>query len=341
MHRTAEDLRIPELLARRLRGLSYGMRQKVAIASAYAIGPQVLVLDEPSANLDLQATDDLRRTGQIVGTYTPTELKQLAAAEINRMGLRVPSLDQLDARLTADSPEPQADSPKLQAETRPALEAHGLTRRYGPLVALHNAELRLDHGQIVAIVGPNGAGKSVLGRVLSGLTRPDSGRRASTRRRHKDVWYIGQDLDSQLFGNSVLTELLTGRPDNPESRARATETLTALGLFDYAEHHPATLSGGQKQRLLLGVAMMHEAPVIILDEPTSGLDATSMRRVSEVFRQLAAAGHTLLLISHDAECVLECCQRIIRMEKGHITDDLLLAHATQLRQLMGYQALRT
>ncbi len=369
VHRTAEDLRISELLARRLRGLSYGMRQKVAIASAHAIGPQVLVLDEPSANLDLQATDDLRHAisemkylgktvlisehrlyylmdiadrvicldqGQVVGTYTPTELKQLAAAELTQMGLRMPSIDQLEASFIPDSSEPKS-------ETRPALEARELTRRFGDLVALDKVELRLNRGEIVAIVGPNGAGKSVLGRVLSGLTRPNSGtvhingRRTNVRRRRNGVWYIGQDLDSQLFGESVLTELLTGGPDTPESRARATEILAALGLFEYAERHPATLSGGQKQRLLLGVAMMREAPVIILDEPTSGLDGNSMRRVSEVFRQLAARGHALLLISHDAECILECCQRIIRMEKGRITDDLPLANAAQMLQLMGYQ----
>ncbi len=370
VHRTAEDLRISGLLTRRLRGLSYGMRQKVAIASAHAIGPQVLVLDEPSANLDLQATEDLRRAigemknlgktvlisehrlyylmdiadrvlcidqGQITRTYTPAELKQLAAAEITRMGLRTPSLDQLGKEFVPYTSE-------SQSESRPVLEARGMTRRFGDLVALDQAELQLNHGEIVAIVGPNGAGKSVLGRVLSGLMRPNSGtvhidgRKTNPRRRRNDVWYIGQDLDSQLFGESVLTELLTGGPDTPESRARATKILAELGLDEYAGDHPATLSGGQKQRLLLGVAMMHEAPVIILDEPTSGLDGTNMRRVSEVFRQLAARGHTVLLISHDAECILDCCQRIIRMEQGKVAEDLLLTGATQLLELMGYRS---
>ncbi len=369
VHRSAEDLRISELLPRQLRGLSYGMRQKVAIASAHAIGPQVFVLDEPSANLDLQATDDLRRAisemknlgktvlisehrlyylmdiadrilcvdqGHLTGSFTPTELQQLSAAELTELGLRVPRLEQLAASSTPAPPEPPATS-------EPTLQTHRLTRRFGDVVALADAELRLNRGEIVAIIGPNGAGKSVLGRVLSGLTRPDSGTvhingsQTKIKQRRNSVWYIGQDLDSQLFGESVLAELLTGRPDTPEAKSRATQILADLGLTDFAENHPATLSGGQKQRLLLGVAMMYEAPIILLDEPTSGLDGNNMRRVSEVLRQLAAYGHTLLLISHDAECILDCCQRIIRMEKGRITDDLPLTNTAQLLQLMGYQ----
>lgn len=84
------------------------------------------------------------------------------------------------------------------------------------------------------------------------------------------VWYIPQDLDSQLFGEDLLDELTTGVPKDEKRNARAQTILKALELGEYAEQHPATLSGGQKQRLALGVALMHDAPIIILDEPTSG-----------------------------------------------------------------------
>lgn len=123
------------------------------------------------------------------------------------------------------------------------------------------------------------------------------------------VWYIPQDLDSQLFGEDLLDELTTGAPKDEKRNARAQTILKALELGEYAEQHPATLSGGQKQRLALGVALMHDAPIIILDEPTSGLDGANMRNVSQIIRKLAGMGRTILVITHDAECALSCYDR--------------------------------
>ena len=117
------------------------------------------------------------------------------------------------------------------------------------------------------------------------------------------VWYIPQDLDSQLFGEDLLDELTTGAEVSPERKQAAEEILEALELMPFIKQHPSTLSGGQKQRLALGVALMHEAPIIILDEPTSGL---------------------------------ACCERAIRLENGCITDDFQIRGAELLLEKIGY-----
>nr|WP_316669286.1 ATP-binding cassette domain-containing protein [uncultured Propionibacterium sp.] len=144
------------------------------------------------------------------------------------MGLRVPSLQDLHRR----SPLPVHPG---TGQTRPVLDAKGVTRDFGPLRALGGIDLQLAAGEIVALVGPNGAGKSVLGRVLSGLVGQSSGEvRLSNRvmradRRRRTVWYIGQDLDSQLFGESVLDELPTGHPQQDRLREKAVGSCAISG----------------------------------------------------------------------------------------------------------------
>ena len=368
VHETAAALRLEDILGRALRGLSYGMRQRIAIASARAVDPQVYVLDEPSANLDLDSTEDLHelirglkergrtvivaehrlhylmdladrivclRHGRIEAEFTADEFAALPGRRLVEMGLRMPSLESLRH-------DPRPSEPGTAAG--PVLEARALRRRFGRATALGGVDLRLRPGEITALVGPNGAGKSVLGRTLAGLARPDSGEvrlrggpARRSRRRH-EVWYIGQDLDSQLFGESVLDELLTGRRHRDRLRGRATGILRELGLDGLAEQHPSTLSGGQKQRLILGAALMDEAPVLILDEPTSGLDGRTMRSVSALLRRLAGQGRTVVLITHDVECALECCTRVVRMEAGRITDDTALRSVGQLLARAGRRA---
>ena len=118
------------------------------------------------------------------------------------------------------------------------------------------------------------------------------------------------------FGESVRDELLCGQKATPERTARADEVLDALGLGALADRHPATLSGGQKQRLALGVALMHDASVIVLDEPTSGLDGKSMRSVGRQIEKLAHEGRVILMITHDVDEAILLSDRILLMSAG-------------------------
>lgn len=195
---------------------------------------------------------------------------------------------------------------------------------------------------MIALIGPNGTGKSTIGRILAGLLKEKSGevvlfgKHCRPKDRLGKVWYIPQDLDSQLFGEDLLDELTTGSEASPERKQAAEEILEALELTPFIKQHPSTLSGGQKQRLALGVALIHEAPIIILDEPTSGLDGTNMRNVSRMIRKLAKMGRTIIVITHDAECALACCERAMRLENGYITDDFQIRGAELLLEKIGY-----
>ena len=148
------------------------------------------------------------------------------------------------------------------------------------------------------------------------------------------IWYIMQDLDSQLFGESLTDELLTGKKETPTLKLRADELLTLLNLAEFADRHPATLSEGQKQRLALAVALLNEAPVIVLDEPTSGLDGRNMRSVSKQLRALAEKGHIILMITHDLECALATCSRALVIRDCTLADDFQIDNAERLMAAM-------
>lgn len=359
---TAADLKINSLLEEKVRYLSYGMRQRVAIASAKAIDPPVYVMDEPSANLDMKATaglGDLVRKlksqgktiliaehrlyylqhiadriiylqdGKIIAEFSPSDMARLPAEQITEWGLRSMKLETLPV---------QENKVKLSSET--AFEVKGLCKSFGSHIVAKDVSFQCKRGEIIAVVGPNAAGKSTLGKILSGLVKENSGtisymgKRLKPSGRRGLVWYIMQDLDSQLFGEDLIDELLTGQKITPERKQKAEEILHELDLTSLIERHPATLSGGQKQRLALGVALMNEAPVLILDEPTSGLDGKNMRKVSEQMKRLAAKGHIILMITHDLECALSTCSRALHIRDGRLVDDFAIQSAEQLLRIM-------
>ena len=364
VYSSAEHMNILDILENSLHSLSYGMRQKVAIASAEAIQPEIYVMDEPSANLDIESTyrfaDIIRglkkqgktiiiaehrlyylmgladrflcvRNGQIVKEFSAVQMKELSKKEIHTLGLRTPDLNKMEYI-----------SHESVATDEVVLEVKAVCKCFGTKKVANNLQIQCRRGEIIAIIGPNGTGKSTLGRILAGLLKEDSGevvlfgKKCKPKERLGKVWYIPQDLDSQLFGEDLLDELTTGSEMNKERETKAKEILTALELIPFIKQHPSTLSGGQKQRLALGVALMHDAPIIVLDEPTSGLDGTNMRHVSSMIRKLAKMGRTILVITHDAECALSCCERALRLEDGCITDDFQINTPTFLLEKIGY-----
>ena len=336
VHRAAANIKIQDILDHSLHSLSYGMRQKVAIASAEAIDPEIYVMDEPSANLDIASTyrfadiiHDLKKKGKTI--IIAQQMKALTNKEIQALGLRTPNLHQIE----------QTEIPSA-ATSEVVLEVKKLNHSFGETIVSKDIDFQCHKGEAIALIGPNGTGKSTIGRILAGLLKEKSGevvlfgKHCRPKGRLGKVWYIPQDLDSQLFGEDLLDELTTGAEVNPERKQAAEEILEALELTPFIKQHPSTLSGGQKQRLALGVALMHEAPIIVLDEPTSGLDGTNMRNVSRMIRKLAKMGRTIIVITHDAECALACCERAIRLENGCITDDFQIRGAELLLDKIGY-----
>lgn len=357
VHRAAGQMEIKNILEQNIHMLSYGIRQKVAIASAQTIDPQIYVMDEPSANLDLKATQTLTQVikklkdmgktiiiaehrlyylknladrylyiqdGKITQTFKPAQLHKLTQSQLKKMSLRSPDLTTLKTVI------------KNSHNKRPVvLEIRDLSKKIKGKPILQNINFQCRQTDVLAIIGPNGAGKSTLGKILAGLQKSYgeiyvNSKKIHTKKRLHYVWYIPQDLDSQLFGESVLDELLTGLKVNAELKTKAEDILKKLNLYDYADRHPMTLSGGQKQRLALAVALMYNAPVIVLDEPTSGLDAENMLKVSFLLKEIAAQGNVIIIISHDTEFILNSAKHVIHLQEGKITDDFFDFSATVL-----------
>jgi ABC-2 type transport system ATP-binding protein len=193
-----------------------------------------------------------------------------------------------------------------QDSEAPAIEVHGLVKRFGDVCALDGVDLTAAHGQVLGLLGPNGAGKTTLVRVLATLLEPDSGsasvlgldvQRDAAKLRER-IGLAGQyaAVDENLTGLENLT--MVGRlygAHRAEAKARGRELLERFDLIDAAERPTKTYSGGMRRRLDLAAALVAKPPVLFLDEPTTGLDPRSRLSLWAVIEDLVAEGTTALL----------------------------------------------
>jgi putative ABC transport system ATP-binding protein len=220
------------------------------------------------------------------------------------------------------------------------LEARGLTRVHGDgvaaVTALHEVDLSVAHGELVAVTGPSGCGKSTLLNLLGGLDRPTDGevwlhgerltgsseaRRARLRR--NEVGFVFQffNLIANLTvaDNVELPALLAGVPAR-EARRRAAELLERLGLAETTGRVSSDLSGGQQQRVAIARALVNRPSVLLADEPTGNLDTAAAREVLDVLRERNAEGQTIVLVTHDLRLASHA-QRVVAMRDGRITGE--------------------
>ena len=127
---------------------------------------------------------------------------------------------------------------------------------------------------------------------------------------------VMQDVNHQLFTDSVLSEVLLSMDDKDEEKAG--EILSELGLSGYMDKHPMALSGGQKQRVAIASAIAAGASLLLFDEPTSGLDYAHMERVGELLKELASSGKTVLVSTHDPELIEKACNHVLCINKGKV-----------------------
>jgi heme exporter protein A len=212
-----------------------------------------------------------------------------------------------------------------------AIAAHGLAKRFGPVVALAVVDFAVPPGRVLGVLGPNGAGKSTLLRILAGLTRPTTGRvsmgtdaaRAGDRRYGRGrVGYVGHAtfLYPSLSAreNLVFAARLYGVPD-PQARAAA--LLAEQRLESIAERAAGSVSRGQAQRLAIARGRVHDPPVVLLDEPFTGLDPTSADRLAAHLRTLAASGRAVVLVTHDLAQAASVGDRALLLVRGRIAFD--------------------
>jgi len=206
--------------------------------------------------------------------------------------------------------------------------------REGEVRALDGVDLRIAAGERVALVGQNGSGKTTLVRHLNGLLRPTSGRvlidaadaaSLTVAQLAARIGLVFQDPDRQIFSGSVRGEVEFGARNvglGTEARREAVgRALRATGLEGQEATNPYDLGGARRKLLALASVLAMETPVLVLDEPTTGQDAAGVERVREIVAHAAAAGRTVIAISHDMRFVAEAFDRVVVMRDGRVILD--------------------
>lgn len=350
---TAAALGIERLLDRDIFALSGGEKQLIAIASAYALSPDIFVFDEPSSNLDWNACKELAklmlRLKQAGKTLLIAEHRLYWLAELidrvvymkdgciekdwqAREFLSLPESERINLGLRVLNPDTLFGAATAVKTAEPSLRVGGLSAHYkcGKPV-LHNISFDACPGEVIAIIGGNGEGKTTFARTMCGLHKKQSGeitlngQRLSAKARAGPFYLVMQESGYQLFTYSVENELLLSKNKRSQSTTEKIDAiLESLSLTAFRERHPMSLSGGQKQRAAIGTAMAHEAGVLIFDEPTSGLDYQNMRRVCNVMEMLRSQGKIIFIITHDYELLLAACTRALILRNGGIKADFPL-----------------
>lgn len=346
---TIRELNIEKLRNRNIFELSGGEKQKIAFASVYAMNPDIYLLDEPSSNLDMIAINELRKNlqlikrqgktiliaehriyylmdivdrivyleqGEIRNIYTPNEFRELSDSQRIDMGLRAIELHN------------QTIYESKIAKGSPVLEINNASLSYKQNTILKHINLKVMAGEVIAVIGNNGAGKTMFSRALCGLHKISegdifwNGEKQKIKDRLKLSYMVMQDVNYELFADSVEAECSFGIKKFDDKRVE--HALKKLGLFPYRKRHPNTLSGGQKQRTAVAVSMVCNKNLLVFDEPTSGLDYDSMMRVAELIYDLASSEKIIFIVTHDYEFVCRTCSRVLYLDKGRVTEDLLI-----------------
>ncbi len=361
--------RVPDALAqvglaglerRRSRRLSGGEQQRLALAGALAPRPGLLILDDPTANLDpsgaaalIAALTELRRArattivliehrvdqawpladqvlaldgdGRQIDVGAPADVAARSAGQMAQAGIWLPASPRVEGE---GEPRDPAGSAGVG---EPILRASGL--RFGYEVGepvIRDLSFEAAAGERIALVGPNGSGKSTLGRLLVGLLRPDRGQvellgsnpsRLAAADLARRAGYVFQDPERQFLAERVGDEIALGL--TPPEAARAGELMERLGLSldRFRERSPYRLSGGEQRRLSLACILVRRPTVLVLDEPTFGQDRHGYTGLIEILGEHLDDGACLIAATHDERFVGDMAGRIVRLEDGWIVSD--------------------
>lgn len=331
--------------------LSGGQKQCVAIASVLAMRPQVLILDEPTASLDVPSTH------RVLGALKTLRdehgvtivIVEHRLADVARMADRLILMDagqiiadggpdtilsnhalreQFGLRRLTNEPqvawETLIETDELSSNGQEALlTLDQVSAGYNRSKVIEDISLSVYPGDFVALVGNNGAGKSTLGLVAAGLLKPLSGqvryRNGSKPQPGLDVAMLFQNPTDQLFTDSVDEEVSFGphnyRRFDPEGHVQILQEADLLGM---RERRPLMLSMGQQQRTALSACLGLRPRLLVLDEPTLGQDWGHLQRLMDFLMQLNQQGTAILLISHDYKLVHRYARRVFLMKNGRI-----------------------
>lgn len=224
------------------------------------------------------------------------------------------------------------------------LQIQHLSRSYRGIPAISDISFTVRPGEIVGFLGPNGAGKSTTVKIITGLLRPNDGRVLFEGKDiHADLvaWraqlgYIPEEAHLYTWMSAMEYLQLVGRLRGIRERQiqqKAEAMLELLGLASWRFSPMSLYSKGMRQRVLLVAALLHDPRMLVFDEPLSGLDVLSARLFRDLLQELAAAGKSVLYISHVLEIVEQLCDRVIVIAQGKLIADAPPAELTTLMQL--------
>lgn len=315
---------IEHLLNRDIFKLSGGEKQILCIAASYISGTEIIVLDEPSSNLDeenikvikemlVQLKDKgktliisehrifylmdiidkifLIKDGEIQSEYTKIDFMKFSTKKLNELGLR----DKIKTKLTVPEIKNSGNFNVKNIE----FKFNGVDNK----LLLKNISFEM--GKIYGIVGTNGLGKSTLLRCLIGCEQKSKdeiyldGKRLSKTDRIKISSLVMQDVNHQLFTDSVMSEVSLGIKNVEISYVE--DILKKLDLYELKDCHPMSLSGGQKQRVAIASVLYKNSKLLFFDEPTSGMDYYNMMNISHLINECKSNEKIIFIVSHDQE----------------------------------------
>ena len=331
---------IEYLLGRSIFELSGGEKQILSVAACYISGCKIIVLDEPSSNLDDKYIDILEemliilknkgitlilaehriyylmgvadriiiiQNGRVEREYTAQGFLSVTDTELAGFGLR--------SRYKTLLNKPKNDGGK-------DLIIKKLSFKFANKGELKMENVSFDLGKIYGIVGKNGCGKSTFLRVMTGLSEKGKcdieygGKVLSRKERLKQSSLVMQDVNHQLFADSVEEEMKLGVKEIEEDRIN--QVMSGLGLISLRERHPMSLSGGQKQRVAIATVLCKNSRFIFFDEPTSGMDYKNMLKISKLIKSMKTEDNIIFIVSHDTEFLNEVADSILCLEDYRI-----------------------
>jgi len=316
--------------------LSSGERQKVSLLSAMLLEPRLLLLDEPTTNLDPPSTAEFMK---VVSSYREERGTTVLLAEHDLVALRQVCDRVVWLGESGGEPGDSGGGGQASAESRAPtaagpvfVRARGVTCDIDGVRVLEDITFDISGGEVVALVGPNGAGKTTLARVLCGLERSFRGEcrvdgldtaKADLCEVARRAGYVSQDPLVQLFATSCIDEVAfrgknLGLAD-PEPPAEA--LLTRAGLARYRTTHPMNLSVGEQRRLTTVSQLVAPPALLVVDEPTTGLDNDLAESILTLIGAHAASGGAVLLLTHDLPAARAHATRVLALREGRLVHD--------------------
>lgn len=344
INQSVKQFNLEHLLNRDIFNLSGGEKQLLACSAIQVYGHKLIILDEPSSNLDFNTILKLKQMlkiwksegktiviaehrlhylteivdrfivmsyGSIKKIYNNQQFNRLSHVQLTNLGLRMIHLRQLKAKSSLNSRNGYLNLHRFYFKYK----------RNQPL-ALNIDDVHISKGKVTTIIGRNGSGKSTLARGLTGVEKKFKGtvdyNQVTLKPRHRlsNVYMVFQDVNNQLFAESVEEELKLSNSTLDDEMIR--RCLRNYSISEHLQRHPLSLSGGEKQRLAIASAVETKREILVFDEPSSGLDGHHMREMSKIINRLAYEGHTVLVITHDYEMLLSCTDEILHLEDGKV-----------------------